>query len=293
MFARSVARTQHEAYKPWANEEARGKVANKARQRIDNEAHDRLAEMVNGLNRKVFGPLVNLALDPTMIEAQTTEQRMTMRLRVAGEDQLGSYTPRPQAPDNSLASFQINESLLNNALQRLELDGRTFTLPQLIERIAERFQRPNVWATNPDYEDLTISFAKKDAVTVRCQDGRVMLTLNIVEISKDPRQWNNFQVRVSYRPLVDGRSAELARDGAVQLIGQRLSNKDQIALRGIFSNAFPKNETIKLTPDRLLIDPKLQDLAITQFVIDDGWIGFAVGPKQFAVQTTRLPSSRK
>ena len=120
-----------------------------------------------------------------------------------------------------------------------------------------------------------------------------MLTLNIVEISKDPRQWNNFQVRVSYRPLVDGRSAELARDGAVQLIGQRLSNKDQIALRGIFSNAFPKNETIKLTPDRLLIDPKLQDLAITQFVIDDGWIGFAVGPKQFAVQTTRLPSSRK
>ena len=94
MFARSVARTQHEAYKPWANEEARGKVANKARQRIDNEAHDRLAEMVNGLNRKVFGPLVNLALEPTMIEAQTTEQRMTMRLRVAGEDQLGSYTPR-------------------------------------------------------------------------------------------------------------------------------------------------------------------------------------------------------
>jgi hypothetical protein len=293
LFARSVARTQHEAFKPWANEEARGKVADKARQRIDTEAHDRLAEMVDNLNRKVFGPLVNLALEPTMIEAQTTEQRLTTRLRVAGEDQLGSYTPRPQAPENSLASFQINESMLNNALQRLELEGRTFTLPQLIERISERFQRPNIWPMNPDYEDLTVSFAKKDAVAMRCQDGRVILTLNITEISKEPRQWNNFQVIVFYRPQVDGRSAELVRDGVVQLIGRRLNNKEQIALRGIFSNAFPKNGTIKLTPDRLVIDPKLQDLAITQFVIDDGWIGFAVGPKQYAVQTTRLPSNRK
>lgn len=96
LVARSVARQQHELFRPQVNQEAQSKVANKARQRIDSEAHDRLAELVNNLNRKVFGPLVNLSLEPTMIEAQTTEQRMTMRLRVAGEDQLGSFTPRPQ-----------------------------------------------------------------------------------------------------------------------------------------------------------------------------------------------------
>ena len=183
--------------------------------------------------------------------------------------------------------------MLNNALQRLQLEGHTFTLPQLIERISERFQRPNIWQIKPDYEDVTITFAKKDAVSVQCQDGQVILTLNVVELSKEPRQWNNFQVRVFYQPQVDGRSAELVRDGVIHLIGQRLNNNAQIALRGIFSRAFPKNETIKLTPDRLLIDPKLQDLAITQFVIDDGWIGFAVGPKQYAVHTARLPSSKK
>jgi hypothetical protein len=293
MVARSVARQQHELARPQANEEARNKVADKARKRIDSEARERLAELVNNLNRKVFGPLANLSLEPTMIEAQTTRQRMTMRLRVAGEDQLGSFTPRPQAPENSLASFQINESMLNNALQRLQLEGRTFTLPQLIERVSERFQRPNLWKIDPNNEDLTISFAKKDAVALRCQDGQVILTLNIAEISKEPRQWKNFQVRVFYRPQVNGRSAELVRDGVIHLICQRMSNGSQIALRGIFAKAFPQNESIKLTPDRFVSDAKLRDLAITQFVVDDGWIGFAVGPKEYALRMTQLPTARK
>ena len=132
-----------------------------------------MAELVNNLNRKVFGPLVNLSLDPTMIEAQTTEQRMTMRLRVAGEDQMGSFTPRPQAPENSLASFQIGESMLNNALQRLQLDGRTFTLPQLAQRISERFQRPNTWQFGPESQDLTVTFAKKDAAILAARMERL------------------------------------------------------------------------------------------------------------------------
>ncbi len=173
------------------------------------------------------------------------------------------------------------------------MEGRKFTLPQLMERISERFQRPNIWQIKPEYEDLTVTFAEKDAVTVHCQDGQAILTLYIKEMSKEPRQWDDFQVRVFYRPQVNGRSAELVRDGVIHLIGQQLNNGAQIALRGIFSKAFPKDETIKLTPERLLVDPKLQDLAITQFVIDDGWIGFAVGPKQFALKTAQVPSVKK
>ena len=293
MMARSVARTQHEQAKPEANREARRKVADKARQRIDAEAQKRLSEMVDRLNRNLFGPLVNLSLEPTMIEAQTTQQRMTMRLRVAGEDQLGSHTPRPQAPADNLASFQINESLLNNALQRLQLEGKTFTLPQLVQRISQRFQRPDLWQVKPENKNATITFAKKDAVTVRCQDGQIVLTISIAEMNKEPRQWNDFQVRVFYRPQVDGRSIELVRDGVVHLIGPNLINREQIALRGIFSKAFSKNDTVKLTPERLLEDPKLQDLAISQFVIDDGWIGVSVGRKEDALITSKLPTTRK
>ncbi|MGW8255984.1 MAG: hypothetical protein ACWGMZ_00710, partial [Thermoguttaceae bacterium] len=137
-MARAVARSQHELVQPEASHEARWKVANKARDRIDVEAQKQLSKMVDNLNRNLFGPLYNLALEPTMLDAQTSDQRITMRLRIAGEDQLGSHTPRPQAPGDSLASFQINETLLNNALERLQLEGETFTLAQLVERISQR-----------------------------------------------------------------------------------------------------------------------------------------------------------
>jgi hypothetical protein len=293
MVARSVARQQHEMTKPQANQEARSKVANKARQRIDTEARDRLADVVDNLNRKLFAPLTTLSLDPTVIEAQTTAQRITMRLRVAGEDQLGSFAPRPQAPENSLASFQIGESTLNNAVQRLQLDGHTFTLPQLAQRISERFQRPNTWQFGPESQDLTITFAKKDAVTLRCQDGKVVFTLNVAAITKEPRQWDNFQVRIFYRPQINGRSAELVRDGVIQLIAPRMSNGSQFTLRGMFSKAFPQNDTIKLTPERFLSDSKLQDLAVTQFVIDDGWAGLAIGPKQYALRLSQRTTTRE
>ena len=131
-----VAKSQIEQNKPAANREVKQKVAAQARERIDAEARQRLTEVVARMNQRVFDPLNALSLDPQMIDGETTDKRFTMRLRLAGEDQLGSHTPRPQAPADSLASVQIHESVLNNGIQRLQLNGRTFTLPELSQHIA-------------------------------------------------------------------------------------------------------------------------------------------------------------
>ena len=39
-------------------------------------------------------------------------------------------------------------------------------------------------------------------------------------------------------------------------------------------------------PRQIVDDPKLKDAAITQFVIDDGWIGISLGPKPVPVTAT-------
>ena len=90
----------------------------------------------------------SLLLDPTVLSAKTTERRFEMRIRLAGPDQLGGHTPRPQAPSDSLASVQIHESLLNNMLERLELNGQTFDLAGLNRRLSERMHRfqPGRWS---------------------------------------------------------------------------------------------------------------------------------------------------
>ncbi len=285
---KGVARSQHEQKRAAANREIKRKVAFKARKRIDSETDARLGELAERLRERVFGPLETLALDPTMIDARTTDRRFTMRLRLAGEDQLGGNTPRPRAPGNSLASFQLHESAISNVLDRLQLDGRTFTLPELSRYVAGRLGRPQFWQTNPGHDDVEITFAKNDAVTVRLRDGRIALTLSITRLSKSPRRWKNFQVRAFYRPRINGCNVQLARDGVIHLIGRRLSARSQIALRGIFSKTFSRKHPIDVTPERLADNPKLADLEVTQFVIDDGWIGAALGPKQTALRSRIL-----
>jgi hypothetical protein len=109
--------------------------------------------------------------------------------------------------------------------------------------------------------------------------GRLEVTLAIAKLTKSPRKWSNFQVRAFYRPEVRGRSVDLVRDGVVQLIGTRLTTGSQIALRGVFSKVFSQKRPWHVSPEHFVNNPKLQGLAVTQFAIDDGWIGAAIGPQ--------------
>ena len=271
--ARNMARSQHDQKMPAADAEVREKIAAKAKERVDRETTEQIAAAAKRLQDEVLGPMDSLLLDPMMVAAETTDKRFSMRIRLAGPDQLGGHTPRPQAPADSLASVQIHESMLNNVLERLELDGQTFDLAGLGQRLAERLHRFQPKPVDPDQEDVKITFAAKDAVHVRCNDGRLEITLAIARLSKGPRKWKDFQVRAFYRPVVQGRSVDLARDGIVQLIGPRMNAGSQIALRGVFSKVFSQKEPIHATPESFVKNPKLDGVVVTQFVIDDGWIG--------------------
>jgi hypothetical protein len=281
-----AVRTQYDMNSSAANEETKQKIVAKASDRVDTEVRKHFSEVVDRLNQHVFDPLNSLALGPELIDAETQEKRFTMRLRLGGEDQLGSHTPRPQAPSDSLASIQIHESVINNGIQRLHLDGRTFTLPELSRHVAESLNCPAPWPTDPENNDVKITFAQQNAVVIRCQDGQVTLTLSIARLSKSPRRWSNFQVRAVYQPVVHGRSAQLVREDAIHLIASR-SLGSQLVLRGIFGHALSRKTPWNLIPEKIINQPKLQNAAITQFVIDDGWIGLSLGPKPVTTTARR------
>lgn len=275
-----IAHSQHEQSQPEMNRYVEQKVAAEAKRQIDEEVDAQLGDLNEALERRVFQPLSDLSLSPTMIDAHTSQERATMRLRLAGEDQVAGHTPRPRALANSLASCQIHESAVNNAIQRMCLDGGTFTLAEVRRRIAEVFNYPEMLEQDPGREDVKITFAAEDAICVRCQVGRMLVRVSIARLSNGSRRWKGFKVRAYYRPNIDGQNAELVRDGVVEL-DTRGSLGTQIVLRGIFSKAFSKNRPWKLTPESLVDDGRLADLAVTQLVIDDGWIGLALGPGRF------------
>ncbi|OHB66017.1 MAG: hypothetical protein A2V70_13275 [Planctomycetes bacterium RBG_13_63_9] len=278
----NMARSKYQKKRPEADAEVRWKVATRALRQVDSEADARLGKASEKLQRQLLDPLDNLALDPQIISSQTTEQQAAMRVRLAGRDQLGSHTPRPRVPPDSLASFQVHETAINNALERLELDGQTFTVAELAHHIAAKLNRPESWDVDPEEADVLVTFAEKDAANVRCRDGQVVLCLSIARLRKPPRQWTNFQALVVFQPRAEGVSADLVRQESVHLTGRQFRTSSRMALHGIFSRVFPKQRPVHLTPDGLLDNPKLAGLAIIQLVAEDGWIGAALGSQKTA-----------
>ena len=272
-IARDVAISKYDERRPAADDEVRQKIAAKAKDRVDHEATEQVTAAAKRLHDELLGPMDSLMLDPLMISAETTEKRFSMRIRLAGPDQLGGHTPRPQAPADSLASVQIHESMLNNMLERLELDGQTFDLAGLNKRLAERMHRFEPKPVDPDQEDVKITFAVKDAVHVRLTDGRLEITLAIARLSKGTRKFKDFQVRALYKPTVEGRSVDLTRDGIVQLLGTKMNAGSQLILRSVFLKIFSDQRPIEMTPESFAKNSKLNGIVVTQFVIDDGWLG--------------------
>ncbi len=280
-LVRSFALSQHESQSHLARSEVEGKLARRASQRLDDEVHRRLEQAEDDFQTKIYDPLDRLHLNPTAIDMETTDQRLIVRYRLAGYEQLAAHSPRPQAPSDSLLSVQAHETAMNNVIQQLKLDGRRSELRQLYREVAERFgiEDDELIAELP--ENVTVQFADHEAVRVRYEDNRVMLVLRFAELSAGRgNHWRNFEVHGYFVPQTSGPNAELVRDGYIELLGQRLGLRDQIALRGIFTKALSRNRPLPLIPQKIAQDPRLQDLQINQFVIDDGWIGVALGPNR-------------
>ena len=128
-FAQEIARSEHESMRCQMNVEAEQRVWARAKDQVDAEADARLGQVARRVQSAVVEPLAALALGPAVIGAETTKERVSMRLRLASDEQLGGNTPRPRAPADCLASVQVHQSALNNVLDQLQLDGATLDAP--------------------------------------------------------------------------------------------------------------------------------------------------------------------
>jgi hypothetical protein len=282
LLARAMAKQQHDENYHAANYEVRGKVAAKAERRLDEEVHQQLAQAEQAFINEIYNPLVRLHLEPTAVDLRTTERQLVARYRIAGNHQVAAFTPRPVAPADSVLNVQLHQSTLNNVLEQLKLDGRRTELETLYRDISRTFSqelKPETLENLP--EKVIIQFAEKDAVRVSCADGRLRLSISLAELSQGcDRTWHNFTVQAYYVPDHSTLDAQLVRDGTIELIGERLNFRDQIALRGIFAKVLAKDRTFNLVHEKVARDPRLQSLKIERFVIEDGWIGLSVaGPK--------------
>jgi hypothetical protein len=282
-------RQQYHEKRRDAERELRKKVINKAVLEMERQVESRVTEANEKMRQTLLVPLERLELKPAVAEMQTSTDRMTLRLRLAAEHQLAANTPRPRAPSDSLASFQIHESVLNNVFNQLDLNGRTFSQAELFRWVAQRLNRPADSIPDNLRDDVYLTFAPSDSFIVHAKDGHLEINLALDELRAEGTSYRDFLVRVHYRPDEEGGRGELVRDGVVQLIGKSITLRGQVALRGIFSKTFPREKRFSLLPARIRDDPKLADLRVTQMVVTDGWLGIALGEDRTAI----LPSGAR
>jgi hypothetical protein len=278
MFARAIARQEHDEQYPLAKYEIKGRVAAKAEHRFDHEVNQQLAEAEREFMTKLYEPLERLKLEPSAVDLRTTREQLIARYRIAGQHQLAAYTPRPAASESSVLNVQLHHSTLNNVLEQLQLAGRRTDLITLYQDIAKTFNQESKRETLDELpENVTVQFAEHDPVRVFCDDGRLLLVIKLAELSQGrERKWKNFTVQGYYVPSYETLDAKLVREGTIELIGERLSLRDQIALRGIFTKVLAKDRTFNLMHPQLASDPRLKSLMVEQFAIDDGWIGLSI-----------------
>ncbi len=278
---RGKVRDEINATKNRARNIISSRVTKQAETMVDSQLTQALVSAEQRLEEKLVQPLRQLQLNPTTVSLQTTQDRVVYRGRLAAQHHLGAFTPRPNALANSMASIQLHESSINNAIERLHIDGRRGDLRKMLEEAAN--SRPNMNFNVPEDvpENVTVEFAEQDAISLRWDDGAMQISIRVAEIAFKRRAWKNFTVSARYKPSVKGLDAELYRDGIVELKSQkRLPMRDQVALRGIFSKVFSKNRNIALMPESFSKDNRLADLQFTQFVIRDGWIGISIGKQR-------------
>ncbi|MBL8827540.1 MAG: hypothetical protein JNM18_11230 [Planctomycetaceae bacterium] len=284
-LVQGVARNKYDEAQPQASAEAKRKIRTEVRTHIDNEISGNIRNGNSFFRDHVTGPLDELKISPHLVESQTTADRVTMRLRMATGEQLAGHGPRPRAPSNSLASMQMHESAMNNVLHQLGWNGKTYSLPELRDQIAAKLKTTIEMPDEENLKDLLLTFAPENSIRVRCRDGQLELNLALSRLKKGQQSWKDFQVRVLYKPDLTQPGAPLCRQGTVQLIGDRLNIGAQVALRGIFSKAFPPSRQMKLIPDKLVAaKPGLADVVVTQCELRDGWLGVALAIRPDAKQ---------
>jgi hypothetical protein len=277
-FVRLIVREQFNQKRGLARRITERIIANETDAEIDRKLAQSMQEAEAELNRRILGPLQRLTLDPMVVSMSTSADRLMVRYRLAHEMQLSAHTPRPRAPTESLTSFQLHESTINNTLDKLGLAGKDWRLHELYQNLGKVFRAD--WTPPEDLpNDISIRFADHRPIAIEMVDERIRLHLRIANFTRDEGvNISNFTVTSTYIPVANGLTAGLIRDpdGTTEIKARHLPVRDRLALRVIFSKVFVSQPEVSLISGEWSSDPRAKDLAVSQLEVRDGWLAVAI-----------------
>ena len=276
----------------------RHKVTEAAEIRVEEEIAKQVEIVRQAANEKLLKPLVALDLEPTPMQLSTTESEIVIRYRLAGRDQMAANTARPKIDSQSLFGMQLHQSLLNNMIARLGLNGETFTSQELAEHLQDVIGLSTKTQVDGEQQDAEFKFAALDPIRIDFNDNRVNIVINLdsLKIGKSARKIRRLAITAAYAIESDGMKIRLLQDKTgtrVTSRGKQLRLGNRAVISTVMKMLFEPSYSINALPEQFRDRPQAQSLVISRLVVHDGWLGVEMDDAAVVAEIEQASPSKK
>ncbi|MDD3469617.1 MAG: hypothetical protein PHE53_06500 [Thermoguttaceae bacterium] len=249
---------------------------------LDEEGERRIGTVRQRVEDRLLNPLTDMGLGPVVQSASSTDTQANFSLNIRTPQQCGAYASVPTGHhSNALIALQAHESALNNLVEQIGLDGTTSSLFELQNRIAVRFNSPELLLAEAEDGRFVITFPETDSLRLQCREGAFQLTLRIAELIDldEGSIWKNLEVRAVYRIEMEPQCIRLVRTEPIQLLGRNIGGESQLRLRAIFGRIFSREGYSDILPSEIFSLETLRSLQFLSAQVENGWLTLELGTK--------------
>ena len=286
-MARKLAANKLRDESPKTTHLFKEKVRVSAESRMQQEVQKGVEKLRHYTYTNLFEPLVNMELEPQAVQMSTSSDQLMMRYRIAGPDQMAANSARPRDSGQSLISFQLHQTAVNNAIARVGLKGNTFTMDELSKHLSDVIGLPlgGIGDSKNSDQYAEIGFAPLAPIEIEFIEDRFRITLNLktLKVGENGKQWKNLSLVAAYKPVAAGTHFVLEQDDQETRIKgkKRIKFRDKAAISTVMKVMFKKQYVVNALPQKVLSQLGGNNLAISQLVISDGWISLSLDDRVF------------
>ncbi len=285
-FVKRIARRKATKLAPQTKQIAAEKVAADVAPEFNGEVDKQFKQATTDLAKHVNGPLKELELAPAGRSITSTDTELRVSSQLMGSGELAAGLPNPTIVSKTGLVLHLHESAINNAIDRMELAGKTMTEEDLqaeVEETVSTFlgREFHFEATDAKSKDdkgpTTLVFAAADPVRVRIADGQLVLIIRAglkQEAGKDdiPAQ----VVTVPFALGVQGDNVTLVRGSVkVSAVSRPKSRAKQIVRAGVVRKKLTRGLKDRTLDRHMSVSREDADpvkLSVTRVEAVDGWL---------------------
>ncbi|QDV48095.1 hypothetical protein Enr17x_01040 [Gimesia fumaroli] len=286
-LGRSMAYRRTEELRGEAEAIAAQRVRDRVRPRFDEEVDERITRANEEVGGKFNKRLRDNGLFPSARSYASTDSHLYIRTRLMDTGELAANSPPLSISSDESVVIQLHESVMNNSISRMALEGRKISDQDLITEFEKSFtdifdrkvklERPPV---DPDKGPNILAFDEKDPIRIQIIDDTLNIILRCGFEQKGETAVPTQIITVPLHFKVEGDKIHITRgDVKSSPVVRPERIAAQIARAGVV-----RNKMEKAFPDRVedsQVKAKLENrtvyLNITGIQTKDGWLTLTVG----------------